>query len=299
MFTGRDDIHKTNMYKVYGGYSALTYVSDVPHKRCVPVPENPANYTSRTGYSYDCKLWKETEIVTGTRDGTQSNLYREGKTAENIDIYVTEGKRIVTFSYDKDVKFRGIDLRRYRIDEKNLLVATAGKYFLDEDYVIPMTRYLGGYDGFLSQGQFYAKTPKPDLYERGFDPASGFKPNEEDHATYLDVEPLTGRTMSARKRLQIGFSLHRDRLSILDPWSRIFANFNKSYPLYVPLVYVNEGKDISEDDAKSFVKNIYDNRKMAKNIFTSFLTVGVVMFSVSLGWMVYLCKKGPDTTSTN
>ncbi|XP_028407290.1 lysosome membrane protein 2-like [Dendronephthya gigantea] len=75
----------------------------------------------------------------------------------------------------------------------------------------------------------------------------GMHPNEDDHATFVSVEPNTGITMKASKRIQINVNV--DKVDDIDE----LKNLKK---VYLPVLFVNESAVISESDAEKFKKDV-------------------------------------------
>ncbi|XP_005377255.1 PREDICTED: platelet glycoprotein 4 [Chinchilla lanigera] len=114
----------------------------------------------------------------------------------------------------------------------------------------------------------------PDISE----PIEGLSPNEEEHKTYLDVEPITGFTLQFAKRLQVNI--------LVKPAPRIDAlkNLQKNY--IVPILWLNETGTIGDKKAEMFRKQVTGKVKMLGLVEIALLSVGIVMF---LGFMISYC----------
>jgi len=300
-YTGTSDYNLANEYIQYYGYKKVTLINDIPGTDCLQI----GNPNRTTGFSVDCKLWTNTEVIEGSRDGLQSTMFNEGTSniVNNIPIWVSEAKRVVNFSYEEDISFKDINLRRYRITDSQFLLTnpvTTGNYWFLENYIAPMGRYLGGLDGFLCQPNFYGdQLPalNPNI-TRGM-VASNFDPSMELHKTYLDIEPFSGATFAGRKRLQVGFDLSNQRLSPYSPWSKIYANFTHLQPIHVPLAWGEEGKDISDADASTFRSGVYGNRTMAWRVMLGLVISGSALLAFAIFWVIKASRLDETTTTTN
>jgi len=144
------------------------------------------------------------------------------------------------------------------------------------------------------------------------------------HDTYIDVEPLTGRVFAGRKRLQLGIYLSSVRQisygfngiygPIVDPYAgnngTVESTCNSgpgkatdcTFPawgsgsknLYWPILWAVEGKDISDDDASSFVTSVYGNRQTFFITQIVLVIVGGVMFFTFL----ILCVKARQASTS-
>merc|ERR1712071_507107 len=67
----------------------------------------------------------------------------------------------------------------------------------------------------------------------------GVSPDREKHITYLHIEPTTGLPIEAHKRIQVSVPVDA---------SLYFTDFNKVDTLIFPVVWVDEGADIDEEN---------------------------------------------------
>uniref|UniRef100_A0A8C4N4Z6 Platelet glycoprotein 4 n=1 Tax=Eptatretus burgeri TaxID=7764 RepID=A0A8C4N4Z6_EPTBU len=101
----------------------------------------------------------------------------------------------------------------------------------------------------------------------------GMNPNFEEHKTHLDVEPVSGITISYAKRLQINLRLQ--------PFPDITL-LNLSKDILFPMVWLNETATINEEDAKK----INDSMNIPLSIITFLefilMILGVLIILLSL-----------------
>lgn len=114
----------------------------------------------------------------------------------------------------------------------------------------------------------------PDVSE----PIEGLNPNEDEHRTYLDVEPITGFTLQFAKRLQVNI--------LVKPARKIEALKNLKRPYIVPILWLNETGTIGDEKAEMFRNQVTGKIKLLGLVEMVLLGVGVVMF---LAFMISYC----------
>lgn len=75
----------------------------------------------------------------------------------------------------------------------------------------------------------------------------GLNPNKNDHETFLDVEPRTGVTMKAAKKIQINVPLR--------PYGNL-PSFKNVPEVVFPVLWVNENADVNETLSKEVRKGV-------------------------------------------
>ncbi|KAB1275903.1 Platelet glycoprotein 4 [Camelus dromedarius] len=98
----------------------------------------------------------------------------------------------------------------------------------------------------------------------------GLNPNEEEHSTYLDVEPITGFTLRAAKRLQINM--------LVKPAKNIEALKNLKQNYIVPILWINETGTLGDKKAEMFRHQVTEKINLLGLVEMISLSVGVVMF---------------------
>ncbi|KAJ8245326.1 hypothetical protein GJAV_G00269590 [Gymnothorax javanicus] len=102
----------------------------------------------------------------------------------------------------------------------------------------------------------------------------GLNPIEEEHMTYLDVEPITGITMRFAKRLQINM--------MYGPSQKIEVLKNvKNYTIF-PLLWLEETATVDDETAKMFREEVTSRVEMLSTLRTALLSLGCVLFCLSL-----------------
>ncbi|KAB0392897.1 hypothetical protein E2I00_011123, partial [Balaenoptera physalus] len=103
-------------------------------------------------------------------------------------------------------------------------------------------------------------------------PIEGLSPNEEEHSTYLDVEPITGFTLRFAKRLQINI--------LVKPARKIEALKGLKQNYFVPILWLNETGTIGDEKAEMFRNQVTGKINLLGLVEITLLSVGVVMFIV-------------------
>ncbi|EGW07647.1 Platelet glycoprotein 4 [Cricetulus griseus] len=114
----------------------------------------------------------------------------------------------------------------------------------------------------------------PDISE----PIEGLNPNEEEHRTYLDVEPITGFTLQFAKRLQVNI--------LVKPARKIEALKNLKRNYIVPILWLNETGTIGDEKAEMFRNQVTGKVKLLGLVEMVLLGLGVVMF---VAFMISYC----------
>uniref|UniRef100_A0A8D0PKN7 Platelet glycoprotein 4 n=2 Tax=Sus scrofa TaxID=9823 RepID=A0A8D0PKN7_PIG len=106
----------------------------------------------------------------------------------------------------------------------------------------------------------------------------GLSPNEEEHSTYLDVEPITGFTLRFAKRLQVNL--------LVKPAKKIEALKNLKQNYIVPILWLNETGTIGDEKAEMFRNQVTGKINLLGLVEIILLSVGVGMFIV---FMISYC----------
>uniref|UniRef100_A0A8C3YTG5 Platelet glycoprotein 4 n=1 Tax=Catagonus wagneri TaxID=51154 RepID=A0A8C3YTG5_9CETA len=110
------------------------------------------------------------------------------------------------------------------------------------------------------------------------EPIEGLSPNEEEHSTYLDVEPITGFTLRFAKRLQVNL--------LVKPARKIEALKHLKQHYIVPILWLNETATIGDEKAKMFRHQVTGKINLLGLVEIILLSVGVGMFIV---FMISYC----------
>eukprot|EP00079_Xenopus_tropicalis_P009273 XP_002933143.2 PREDICTED: platelet glycoprotein 4 isoform X1 [Xenopus tropicalis] len=113
------------------------------------------------------------------------------------------------------------------------------------------------------------------------DAVGGLKPNEYEHRSYIDVEPVTGNALHYAKRLQINVMFQQTNK--IDVMSKLQSGF------VFPVLWLNETSLITDDAAKDFKAIVINPMRTIEIVAIQFVCVGCIMF---LACSIALCVKG-------
>ncbi|KFO86242.1 Platelet glycoprotein 4, partial [Buceros rhinoceros silvestris] len=106
----------------------------------------------------------------------------------------------------------------------------------------------------------------------------GLSPNEEEHETFLDIEPITGFTLRFAKRLQVNL--------LVKPAPKIEALSKVKKPYVFPLLWLNETAVIGDAKAEMFRKKVTGPVQLLSILQMALIIAGSVLF---LAFMVSYC----------
>jgi len=292
--TGTTDPNKVGQFVSFYGITAFSSINDFPWNNNNSYAKCSAS--SPAGLRANCLLWDSTEVIAGSYDGTSGMpINSEGQTPVDNNVWVSEAKRVLNFKFTGDTTIKGINVRNYQINpaafQSSSVNPANAKYFMNEPTgVVPMTAYYGR-EVMLTKPHFLGADASAQAT------VTGLSPNANLHETYLQVDPITGITFSARKRLQVNAKLNpatwnyykaaQNAGNKLNPYSRDFtyepyyqlfttaskdtinnsptigAAISAKSPTYVPLYWIEEAGDISDSDASAYVNSLYGSRNAA------------------------------------
>uniref|UniRef100_A0A2I3RQ07 Platelet glycoprotein 4 n=1 Tax=Pan troglodytes TaxID=9598 RepID=A0A2I3RQ07_PANTR len=199
-----------------------------------------------------------------------------------IDTY--KGKRSIYAVFESDVNLKGIPVYRFVLPSKAFAspVENPDNYcFCTEKIisknctsygVLDISKCKEGRPVYISLPHFlYAS---PDVSE----PIDGLNPNEEEHRTYLDIEPITGFTLQFAKRLQVNLLVKPSKKI------QVLKNLKRNY--IVPILWLNETGTIGDEKANMFRSQVTGKINLLGLIEMILLSVGVVMF---VAFMISYC----------
>ncbi|XP_038171443.1 platelet glycoprotein 4 [Arvicola amphibius] len=186
--------------------------------------------------------------------------------------------------FGSDVNLKGIPVYRFVLPAKAFaspLQNPDNHCFCTETVVSNNCTSYGVLDiGKCKEGKpVYISLPhflhaSPDISE----PIEGLNPNEEEHRTYLDVEPITGFTLQFAKRLQVNI--------LVKPARKIEALKNLKRNYIVPILWLNETGTIGDEKAEMFRSQVTGKINLLGLVEKALLGVGAVMF---VAFMISYC----------
>ena len=204
----------------------------------------------------------EANALKGT-DGSQ--FHPQVKKSQNVTVFVDDVFRSISFYYKEETEHKDIHMYRFIIQTEQFKNASqvpdhAAYYMFGPHGVINLTTasqfapVIASNPHFLDADPFYLEQVS------GVSP-----PSFEKHGTYLDIEPLSGTTMKARKRLQVNVHVKPRLLTYQD-----------LIEAFVPVMWVEEGAEVTDKLAAKFRSKVY----LALTLKQIFLWGGAVIAGV-------------------
>lgn len=215
--TGKKNKNQVSQYVKYNGMETDKYhVCVVPYQSQATGPDS--GFTEGKQFPA-CEYWdntwsEETAEAKGyfkpfatdyanRIQGTDANMYGRPVLSEKIAVFVSDIYRSLFIEHQKDVDWRGVTLKRYGLQKKDMLNATANpenaQYYNFAPSGMENTTGAAGIPVFVSFPHFYEGDPRLVSAVKGLDP------NINRHETFIDVEPQTGLLAHAEKKLQVNY----------------------------------------------------------------------------------------------
>ncbi|KAL6076966.1 CD36 [Balamuthia mandrillaris] len=240
------------------------------------------------------KEWREDVVVPWWNppeefDGTDAVKFAPGlDDDEPLSIFSQTLRRNIQIIYSGEKTVRGITLYEYE-EIPGMLDSAAenpdnARYFTELRGLHNLTAEpISGVTGlpiFVSKVHFRdvdeTEAQKITLLEDG-EHYIGMHHIPEKHAVYIRIEPRTGFTMDARKRLQLNVQLVPSKYSV----------YHQNTPeVFLPVYWADEGSTINDKKADEFKDSVYYYDDMANDILISFTVIGCVGFVVGLVFLV-------------
>ncbi|MHA2363615.1 MAG: hypothetical protein ACXAC7_06635 [Candidatus Hodarchaeales archaeon] len=234
--------------------------------------------------------WKENTSITMwaedvSIDGTDATQFAPGVSKDDVlTTYVSDLLRSVHLVYQKDVEVEKIKLLRFILDPETLKSssenADMAKYYQGISGMANMS-VAKGIPLFLSKPHFL--NAESSLSETAN--IRGMSPDPEKHETVIDVEPISGATMNAAKRLQISVMVNKTDF--------FYTNIADSF---MPIMWIEEGGSIPADSASDFRDSVYGAQSLSDYSLLGGSAVGIVSIlgAVITGALSYRPSGKPD-----
>lgn len=112
---------------------------------------------------------------------------------------------------------------------------------------------------------------------------NGLHPSKSADETFVDIEPITGNVMRAKKIIQINVALEP-----VDVLSQTSGKFKK---VFLPVMFANESAFISKDKAAEFCHQVYLPITLTKVVEYILIGLGALCILVALGLLLLTCRK--------
>ncbi|XP_008286233.1 platelet glycoprotein 4 [Stegastes partitus] len=248
VFTGKDDISKVGIIDRWKGEKKLSF-------------------------------WNDTycDMLNGT-DASFFPPFLDKK--KPIYFFSSDICRSVSASYEETVNLKGIDVYRYSLLPSTLASPVDNPdnhCFCRSQEVTKNCTVAGVLDlGSCQDGRpIYISLPHFLHGSKSLLTAvKGLNPNEEEHKTFLDVEPTTGFTLNFAKRIQVNMMYGPS--NVITVLKKV-----KDYTIF-PLVWMNETAMLDDATAEMFKKELISRIEMLEIIQEVLLGAGVAIFVVCL-----------------
>ena len=276
------DVMPTVINAALGGFSTVgSYVSTGGFKAVVT--RNDLNQPCPSAGS--CSVWATAEPVTGALDGAAMPPLRQNDapvpTLSVFDAAVTYRNLPFVAASPVDTSVKNIKTRRYTVDPmawKNAssVPANANYRQVEGDGLLPIASVKQGAPIYISQPHFTgADATLVQAKVRGLAPDTT---GSGQYAFYIDVDPITGRTMQAFKRVQVNVGLSKAMLNRPD----ISGTYLAAGTIFMPSFWGEETAVISDADAASFVTALYTPVSVGVALPIVLLVVGLLLLVAGL-----------------
>ncbi|XP_068912598.1 sensory neuron membrane protein 2-like [Tenebrio molitor] len=242
------------------------------------------NNSTRTHY------WKQSNANSSCDEvkGTDSTLYPPQISKDSIfQIYSTDICRYIEIQFLKEEFYKGV--KGYTFATNNLTLRASTTLKEEDCFCTEQTKGVNGEDTCFLDGVIDMQpcTGVPvllsfphflwadEFYSEG---VIGLNSNEENHRTFLKVEPETGTPLQGMKRIQIN--------SVLRPINKI-KQTEKLPRVVLPLLWIEEGVSLTNKYVKK-LEDMYFNKVTLLNILKWTLLAGSIIITSCLGaYLIY------------
>ncbi|KAL4617317.1 lysosome membrane protein 2-like [Arapaima gigas] len=223
----------------------------------------------------------ESNMINGTDGSTFHPLLKKD---ECLYIFSSDLCRSIHVTFLKDVEVKGIPA--YRFAPPRDVLASSAENPANAGFCLPAGNCLG--TGVLKVSICRKDAPVvisfPHFYmadEKYVKAIEGMSPNQEDHETYLDLNPTTGIPVRASKRAQINIILKR---------ITGFSTTKLLNTTIFPVMFLNESVVI-DDASAAKVKKLLLVSTLVSNFPLLIIGLGVVMLVIFIVLIVRAQKK--------
>ncbi|KAK3868704.1 hypothetical protein Pcinc_025925 [Petrolisthes cinctipes] len=250
---------------------------------------NDGNYTVKTGEKglgdyLHITQWKGLDILDywstdycNMINGSDGSQYPPRISHDSVlEIYTSEMCRSLYLTYEKDVWWDGVHTYRFippkamledpMINPDNMCYCYPGPDDCLGAGMLNMAPCAHGAPVIMSTPHFY-QGDEVELAK-----LDGLDPQKSQHETILDVEPKTGVTMHAEKKIQINVPLR--------PYGNL-PSFKNVPEVIFPVLWVNESAAIDSALAKDVNKATFLPFLIVDIVFGALLVLGIVLLVIA------------------
>ncbi|XP_062990283.1 platelet glycoprotein 4 [Elgaria multicarinata webbii] len=257
------------VYRIYSGKDNTSKTAEI---------QSYKNKSTTSYWPHYCNM------VNGTDGSSFPPFVSKGKT---LEFFSSDICRSIYGNFDSDQLLKDIPLYRFIVPSAAFAspTVTPGNICFCTDEVISRNcTSAGALDiSACKEGKpVYITLPhflygSPDISEG----VEGMHPNEQEHNTYLDVEPTTGFTLQFAKRLQVNL--------LVRPNTKITPLKKIKFPFLFPILWLNETAVIDDTKAEFFRSKVTNKIKLLQLVEAVLIIIGSVMF---LSFLVsfFICR---------
>ncbi|NXL43757.1 CD36 protein, partial [Podilymbus podiceps] len=257
------------LYKVYTGKEDITKTAIIESYK------NKRNLSYWEGYC---------DLVNGTDGASFPPFVKKDQT---LRFFSSDICRSIYGVFHSKQEVKGISLYRFTVPRQAFAspVEVEDNYCFCTDEVISQNCTLAGVldisackagkPVFISLPHFLHASESI-LHE-----VEGLSPNEKEHETFLDIEPITGFTLQFAKRLQVNL--------LVNPAPKIEALAKVKKPYVFPVLWLNETAVIGDEKAKMFRNKVTGRVQMLSVVQMSLMIAGSVLFLAFMG-SYFICR---------
>ncbi|CAG2168048.1 unnamed protein product [Oppiella nova] len=271
-------------WTIYTGKKDTAQIGQMTSFDHMPYLENHMDNTS---------IWDKdmTNTTCNKLKGTDGTMFKPDLKKDDV-IYAFEPQlcRTVYFDYWKESEVQNIDTLRFRVPKRYsenpninkdntcycirddikkqcsrnglLEIAHCQRRSIGAPIVMSSPYWNNGDDSLLKQFNVEIKPPK----ER----------NDDNYGTYLDIEPMTGTTLRAYKRMQMNLRISgTDKFKPFLPQLTNTKDYTKEY--IVPAFWVEETAEADEEQADKWKSMVGTPKKVGNGVSIAACVVGAIM----------------------
>lgn len=251
---------------------------------------NDGNYTVQTGvfgmdnYQYIMN-WRGEEHINFWKpdmwggdtcnmiNGTSGNQFPLPITKSTLlKLYTAELCRSIYAEYQREVSHGPLTLYRYVLPNRLLANTPENECYCTDDFtcrasMINVSPCRKGAPVVVSTPHFYQGDAEDAVQ------VIGLNPRAKEHETYLDIEPNTGVTFRAAKRIQINMPLHR--------YGNLPAYQNVP-DVIIPVLWVNESAEVPLERTEALHRTLTLPFTLVTVAVAVLITLGVVLILVAI-----------------
>lgn len=276
LFTGHNDTNSDH-FVIYSGEKGLD------------------NFAEIVSWNDEKKLKLWTSDYANTLNGSLGTLFPPFVKKEKHYFFSTDLTRTLGLDYQKEEKVHNIPLYKFVAPAENFANVTINPD--NAGFCTPAGNCLPS--GLLNISKIHYGAPvvasnphflfcDKDIRES----IAGMKPDQENHQTHINIEPLTGVNMDFAINVQI--NVHLEKIK------GFRETQNLSY-LFMPTAWISENAKISKEQAKEFKHQVLDLITALHGIMYGCLAFGCLLLVIAAATplMCKLCQASQSSGQTD